>query len=265
MTFEVRPASKGNPTVHVTVHGERLPAFRRKPTSSAEQQVRDLLKEYLPTHMEVEPEALQQDEAVPATDAVAAADAVPAVGPAATQQGSFQPAALQDDMSSRPALQQSIRELHAKYRCSFCRGLQCAECSMCNCKGLFQWQNAGVALCNHCHKPYCNTPCHRRGTCSCCDDGNADHQKHYDRGCFTDTGLTGFDCNAPLGLGCQCHCCKRLVPPLCVDCERSQAPCQECWGQWEFLNEIDSVAHSTSKYAQWREHWHSWMTSMGTG
>ena len=59
VTFEVRPASKGNPTVHVTVHGERLPAFRRKPTSSAEQQVRDLLKEHLPTHMEVEPEALQ--------------------------------------------------------------------------------------------------------------------------------------------------------------------------------------------------------------
>ena len=38
--YEVRPAAKGNPTVQVIVDGERLPAFRRRPDSSAQEQVR---------------------------------------------------------------------------------------------------------------------------------------------------------------------------------------------------------------------------------
>jgi hypothetical protein len=42
ITYEVRPASKGSPTVHVVVDGERLPAFRRKSDASAEEQVRGL-------------------------------------------------------------------------------------------------------------------------------------------------------------------------------------------------------------------------------
>eukprot|EP00966_Prymnesium_polylepis_P290003 6698924-Prymnesium_polylepis.1 len=42
VTFEVRPASKGSPTVHVVVNGRRLPAFRRKAGSTAEEQVRQL-------------------------------------------------------------------------------------------------------------------------------------------------------------------------------------------------------------------------------
>lgn len=37
--YEVRPAAKGNPTVHVIVDGERLPAFRRKPDQLAAEQV----------------------------------------------------------------------------------------------------------------------------------------------------------------------------------------------------------------------------------
>ena len=40
--YEVRPAAKGNPTVQVIVDGERLPAFRRRPDSSAQEQVRGL-------------------------------------------------------------------------------------------------------------------------------------------------------------------------------------------------------------------------------
>jgi len=42
VTFEVRPASKGSPTVHVVVDGQRLPAFRLKPDASSESQVRSL-------------------------------------------------------------------------------------------------------------------------------------------------------------------------------------------------------------------------------
>ena len=42
ITFEVRPAAKGNPTIHVIVGGQRLSTFRKKPDSSAEAQVRDL-------------------------------------------------------------------------------------------------------------------------------------------------------------------------------------------------------------------------------
>ena len=42
ITYEVRPASKGSPTVHVVIDGERLPAFRRKSDFSVEAQVRAL-------------------------------------------------------------------------------------------------------------------------------------------------------------------------------------------------------------------------------
>ena len=42
ITYEVRPASKGSPTVHVVIDGERLPAFRRKSDSSVEEQIRAL-------------------------------------------------------------------------------------------------------------------------------------------------------------------------------------------------------------------------------
>ena len=40
VNFEVRPAKKGSPTVHVIVDDETLPAYRLKEGSSAEAQVR---------------------------------------------------------------------------------------------------------------------------------------------------------------------------------------------------------------------------------
>ena len=42
VTFEVRPAKAGKPTVHVVIDGSRLPAFRLKDGSSATEQVRRL-------------------------------------------------------------------------------------------------------------------------------------------------------------------------------------------------------------------------------
>ena len=42
VTFEVRPAKAGKPTVHVVIDGSRLPAFRLKGGSSATEQVRRL-------------------------------------------------------------------------------------------------------------------------------------------------------------------------------------------------------------------------------
>jgi hypothetical protein len=40
ITYEVRPAAKGSPTVHVVIDGQRLPPFRQKADSSVEVQVR---------------------------------------------------------------------------------------------------------------------------------------------------------------------------------------------------------------------------------
>ena len=42
VTFDVRPAKAGKPTVHAVIDGSRLPAFRLKDGSSATEQVRRL-------------------------------------------------------------------------------------------------------------------------------------------------------------------------------------------------------------------------------
>ena len=152
---------------------------------------------------------------------------------------------------------------HGNWLCSRCHGPTCAACELCSC--LLQ-HDAGIALCGGCNVPYCNLPCSRRGDCR--EEGNETHQKHYDYGCFTDTGSGCQDCNAPLGLGCQCACCKRLGPPICADCTPA-GPCNHCWEQWEYLEENGFGVCATSKYGAWREHWHAWCSktcsvNMGT-
>ena len=152
---------------------------------------------------------------------------------------------------------------HGNPLCSRCRGLVCAACELCSC---LLWHDGGVAQCDGCSVAYCDVPCSRRGDCR--EEGNETHQKHYDYGCFTDTGIGCHDCNAPLGLGCQCACCKRLGPPICADCTPAGS-CNHCWEQWEYLEENGFRACATSKYGAWREHWHAWCSktcsvNMGT-
>ena len=142
------------------------------------------------------------------------------------------------------------KDEHGNFLCMKCMGLRCAECEACEC-------HADIVLCGGCKVPFCNVPCDRRGDCH--ESGNDSHEKHYDRGCFINTGFTGHDCNAPLGLGCQCSCCRRLQPPLCVGCTES-GPCQDCLGQWEYLREASASAYSNSKYGKWHEHWCDWWT-----
>jgi hypothetical protein len=147
------------------------------------------------------------------------------------------------------------KDEHGNHLCIVCRGLQCAECQMCGCS-----PNADITVCDCCKLPFCNVRCERRGDCR--EDGNSWHDKHYDRGCETGTGLeAGVDCNAPLGLGCQCSCCKRLRPPVCTMCVRKGSPCEDCFGQWESLEEDGDSVCSTSKYAMWREHWSGWIAA----
>ena len=142
------------------------------------------------------------------------------------------------------------KDEHGNILCITCCDLQCAACGMCNCR-LSRWHSAGVSLCDGCQLPFCNVLCSRR------EDGN--HEKHYDYGPSGDgDGENGIDCNAPLGLGCQCPCCKRLNPPLCTSCIRAEAPCEVCWDQWEYVGEIGHRAYTTSKYSEWQKHWQQW-------
>lgn len=119
---------------------------------------------------------------------------------------------------------------HGNWLCIKCNGLTCAACERCNCTAELPF---GVTLCEFCKVPYCNVQCSRRGDCR--EDGNAGHEKHYDYGCMTDTGMPSSDCNAPLGLGCQCACCKCLAPPMCSACVRAQshAAWREHWAEWQ--------------------------------
>jgi hypothetical protein len=74
------------------------------------------------------------------------------------------------------------------------------------------------------------------------------HQKHYERGWRgDDLDHSGIDCNAPLGSGCQCSCCMRLIPPVCLECEET-GPCQSCLEVWD--PQVEPM--------RWRAQWSKW-------
>ena len=147
------------------------------------------------------------------------------------------------------------KDEHGNLRCLRCQGLTCAACDTCDCLRSWGSRACGVHVCDDCKKPFCNVACHRRGDCR--EKGNALHRKHYDRGIWSSDEydeIAGIDCNAPLGIGCQCLCCQRLIPTVCSACEET-GPCTSCSEEWN--------SHSSPEH--WKKHWSTWwVASRGT-